>query len=152
MELQNSASMPGPLSPGYIASVPFNYNQLEGRFKQLQGKLVRLFCFRKTVAMRWSSWITTRWFWCSCEHWWYKRGHVMVSKEEINYLALGAGFHDFPVSSSSYPSQGSALKGDVGGGAPQTLPLRTIGQGNREEGVVFLSEIPSGVFSDSGAE
>lgn len=36
MELQNSASMPGPLSPGYIASVPYNYNQLEGRFKQLQ--------------------------------------------------------------------------------------------------------------------
>lgn len=38
MELQNSASMPGPLSPGYTAPVPYNYNQLEGRFKQLQGK------------------------------------------------------------------------------------------------------------------
>ncbi|XP_077190308.1 spectrin beta chain, non-erythrocytic 1 isoform X2 [Paroedura picta] len=36
MELQNSASMPGPLSPGYVAPVPYNYNQLEGRFKQLQ--------------------------------------------------------------------------------------------------------------------
>ncbi|XP_054842544.1 spectrin beta chain, non-erythrocytic 1 isoform X2 [Eublepharis macularius] len=36
MELQNSASMPGPLSPGYTAQVPYNYNQLEGRFKQLQ--------------------------------------------------------------------------------------------------------------------
>ncbi|XP_060105153.1 spectrin beta chain, non-erythrocytic 1 isoform X2 [Heteronotia binoei] len=36
MELQNSASMPGPLSPGYAAPVPYNYNQLEGRFKQLQ--------------------------------------------------------------------------------------------------------------------
>ncbi|XP_013805221.2 spectrin beta chain, non-erythrocytic 1 isoform X2 [Apteryx mantelli] len=28
--------MPGPLSPGYAAQVPYNYNQLEGRFKQLQ--------------------------------------------------------------------------------------------------------------------
>ncbi|XP_053101861.1 spectrin beta chain, non-erythrocytic 1 isoform X2 [Hemicordylus capensis] len=36
MELQNSASVPGPLSPGYVATVPYNYNQLEGRFKQLQ--------------------------------------------------------------------------------------------------------------------
>ncbi|XP_061481709.1 spectrin beta chain, non-erythrocytic 1 isoform X2 [Rhineura floridana] len=36
MELQNSAGVPGPLSPGYTASVPYNYNQLEGRFKQLQ--------------------------------------------------------------------------------------------------------------------
>ncbi|XP_066482056.1 spectrin beta chain, non-erythrocytic 1 isoform X2 [Tiliqua scincoides] len=36
MEVQNSSSMPGPLSPGYIAPVPYNYNQLEGRFKQLQ--------------------------------------------------------------------------------------------------------------------
>ncbi|XP_048374607.1 spectrin beta chain, non-erythrocytic 1 isoform X2 [Sphaerodactylus townsendi] len=36
MEVQNSASMPGPLSPGYTAPVPYNYNQLEGRFKQLQ--------------------------------------------------------------------------------------------------------------------
>ena len=26
------------LDPGYPAQVPFNYNQLEGRFKQLQGK------------------------------------------------------------------------------------------------------------------
>ncbi|KAM6082685.1 spectrin beta chain, non-erythrocytic 1 isoform 2-T2 [Chlamydotis macqueenii] len=36
MELQKSPSMPGPLSPGYAAQVPYNYNQLEGRFKQLQ--------------------------------------------------------------------------------------------------------------------
>ncbi|XP_039200273.1 spectrin beta chain, non-erythrocytic 1 isoform X3 [Crotalus tigris] len=36
MELQNPASMPGSMSPGYTASVPYNYNQLEGRFKQLQ--------------------------------------------------------------------------------------------------------------------
>nr|XP_020664161.1 spectrin beta chain, non-erythrocytic 1 isoform X2 [Pogona vitticeps] len=36
MELQNSATLPGQLSPGYTASVPYNYNQLEGRFKQLQ--------------------------------------------------------------------------------------------------------------------
>lgn len=35
--------MPGPLSPGYAAQVPYNYNQLEGRFKQLQGKPVRVF-------------------------------------------------------------------------------------------------------------
>lgn len=35
--------MPGPLSPGYAAQVPYNYNQLEGRFKQLQGKSVRVF-------------------------------------------------------------------------------------------------------------
>ncbi|XP_026508300.1 spectrin beta chain, non-erythrocytic 1 isoform X2 [Terrapene carolina triunguis] len=36
MELQKSTSMPAPLSPGYAAQVPYNYNQLEGRFKQLQ--------------------------------------------------------------------------------------------------------------------
>ncbi|PKU42950.1 spectrin beta non-erythrocytic 1 isoform x1 [Limosa lapponica baueri] len=36
MELQKSTSMPGPLSPGYAAQAPYNYNQLEGRFKQLQ--------------------------------------------------------------------------------------------------------------------
>ncbi|XP_072713670.1 spectrin beta chain, non-erythrocytic 1 isoform X2 [Ciconia boyciana] len=36
MELQKSANMPGPLSPGYATQVPYNYNQLEGRFKQLQ--------------------------------------------------------------------------------------------------------------------
>ncbi|XP_005235090.2 spectrin beta chain, non-erythrocytic 1 isoform X2 [Falco biarmicus] len=36
MELQKSSSMPGPLSPGYAAQVQYNYNQLEGRFKQLQ--------------------------------------------------------------------------------------------------------------------
>ncbi|XP_050750768.1 spectrin beta chain, non-erythrocytic 1 isoform X2 [Gymnogyps californianus] len=36
MELQKSTNMPGPLSPGYAAQVPYNYNQLEGRFKQLQ--------------------------------------------------------------------------------------------------------------------
>ncbi|XP_064302973.1 spectrin beta chain, non-erythrocytic 1 isoform X2 [Phalacrocorax carbo] len=36
MELQKSTSMPGPLSPGYAAQVQYNYNQLEGRFKQLQ--------------------------------------------------------------------------------------------------------------------
>ncbi|XP_009286726.1 PREDICTED: spectrin beta chain, non-erythrocytic 1 isoform X4 [Aptenodytes forsteri] len=36
MELQKPTSMPGPLSPGYAAQVPYNYNQLEGRFKQLQ--------------------------------------------------------------------------------------------------------------------
>ncbi|XP_010573176.1 PREDICTED: spectrin beta chain, non-erythrocytic 1 isoform X2 [Haliaeetus leucocephalus] len=36
MELQKSTSMPGPLSPGYASQVPYNYNQLEGRFKQLQ--------------------------------------------------------------------------------------------------------------------
>ncbi|XP_009970629.2 spectrin beta chain, non-erythrocytic 1 isoform X3 [Tyto alba] len=36
MELQKSTGMPGPLSPGYAAQVPYNYNQLEGRFKQLQ--------------------------------------------------------------------------------------------------------------------
>uniref|UniRef100_A0A8C8BEV4 Spectrin beta chain n=1 Tax=Otus sunia TaxID=257818 RepID=A0A8C8BEV4_9STRI len=36
MELQKSAAMPGPLSPGYAAQVQYNYNQLEGRFKQLQ--------------------------------------------------------------------------------------------------------------------
>lgn len=26
---------------GYTSQMPFNYNQLEGRFKQLQGKAVR---------------------------------------------------------------------------------------------------------------
>ncbi|XP_075269743.1 spectrin beta chain, non-erythrocytic 1 isoform X2 [Opisthocomus hoazin] len=36
MELQKSTGMPGPLSPGYAAQVQYNYNQLEGRFKQLQ--------------------------------------------------------------------------------------------------------------------
>ncbi|KAL4640816.1 spectrin beta chain, non-erythrocytic 1-like [Arapaima gigas] len=44
MELQQPTSMPGPLSPGptvssmpgYSAQAAFNYNQLEGRFKQLQ--------------------------------------------------------------------------------------------------------------------
>uniref|UniRef100_A0A8C3JVJ1 Spectrin beta chain n=1 Tax=Calidris pygmaea TaxID=425635 RepID=A0A8C3JVJ1_9CHAR len=36
MELQKSTGMPGPLSPGYAAQAPYNYNQLEGRFKQLQ--------------------------------------------------------------------------------------------------------------------
>ncbi|KYO23593.1 spectrin beta chain, non-erythrocytic 1 isoform X2 [Alligator mississippiensis] len=36
MEVQKAGSMPGPLSPGYAAQVPYNYNQLEGRFKQLQ--------------------------------------------------------------------------------------------------------------------
>lgn len=38
--------MPGPLSPGYAAQVPYNYNQLEGRFKQLQGKPVLVFFCR----------------------------------------------------------------------------------------------------------
>ncbi|XP_033000978.1 spectrin beta chain, non-erythrocytic 1 isoform X2 [Lacerta agilis] len=36
MEVHNPASMPVPLSPACPASVPYNYNQLEGRFKQLQ--------------------------------------------------------------------------------------------------------------------
>ncbi|XP_028580923.2 spectrin beta chain, non-erythrocytic 1 isoform X2 [Podarcis muralis] len=36
MEVQNPASMPVPLSPACPTSVPYNYNQLEGRFKQLQ--------------------------------------------------------------------------------------------------------------------
>ncbi|CAM2111040.1 spectrin beta chain, non-erythrocytic 1 isoform X2 [Caretta caretta] len=36
MELQKPTGMPGPLSSGYAAQVPYNYNQLEGRFKQLQ--------------------------------------------------------------------------------------------------------------------
>ncbi|XP_044519271.1 spectrin beta chain, non-erythrocytic 1 isoform X2 [Gracilinanus agilis] len=36
MELQRTASISGPLSPGYTSQVPYNYNQLEGRFKQLQ--------------------------------------------------------------------------------------------------------------------
>lgn len=40
MELQRTASISGPLSPGYTGQVPYNYNQLEGRFKQLQGKPV----------------------------------------------------------------------------------------------------------------
>lgn len=44
MELQRTSSLSGPLSsPGYTAQVPYNYNQLEGRFKQLQGKLAFLF-------------------------------------------------------------------------------------------------------------
>lgn len=38
MELQRTASLSGPLSPAYTGQVPYNYNQLEGRFKQLQGK------------------------------------------------------------------------------------------------------------------
>lgn len=38
MELQRPASMSGPLSPAYSGQVPYNYNQLEGRFKQLQGE------------------------------------------------------------------------------------------------------------------
>lgn len=38
MELQRTSSISGPLSPGYTGQVPYNYNQLEGRFKQLQGK------------------------------------------------------------------------------------------------------------------
>jgi len=45
MELQKSTGMPGPLSPGYAAQVQYNYNQLEGRFKQLQGKSVLFFSF-----------------------------------------------------------------------------------------------------------
>ncbi|XP_073195261.1 spectrin beta chain, non-erythrocytic 1 isoform X2 [Lepidochelys kempii] len=36
MELQKPTGMPGPLSSGYATQVPYNYNQLEGRFKQLQ--------------------------------------------------------------------------------------------------------------------
>ncbi|XP_003787970.1 spectrin beta chain, non-erythrocytic 1 isoform X3 [Otolemur garnettii] len=36
MELQRTSSISGPLSPGYTGQVPYNYNQLEGRFKQLQ--------------------------------------------------------------------------------------------------------------------
>ncbi|XP_014374467.1 spectrin beta chain, non-erythrocytic 1 isoform X4 [Alligator sinensis] len=36
MEVQKAGGMPGPLSPGYAAQVPYNYNQLEGRVKQLQ--------------------------------------------------------------------------------------------------------------------
>ncbi|XP_022453054.1 spectrin beta chain, non-erythrocytic 1 isoform X3 [Neophocaena asiaeorientalis asiaeorientalis] len=36
MELQRTASISGPLSPAYTGQVPYNYNQLEGRFKQLQ--------------------------------------------------------------------------------------------------------------------
>lgn len=43
--------MPGPLSPGYAAQVPYNYNQLEGRFKQLQGKPMLFFFFFVSVAM-----------------------------------------------------------------------------------------------------
>lgn len=38
MELQRTSSISGPLSPAYTGQVPYNYNQLEGRFKQLQGK------------------------------------------------------------------------------------------------------------------
>ncbi|XP_047638037.1 spectrin beta chain, non-erythrocytic 1 isoform X3 [Phacochoerus africanus] len=36
MELQRTCSISGPLSPAYTGQVPYNYNQLEGRFKQLQ--------------------------------------------------------------------------------------------------------------------
>nr|XP_003461974.1 spectrin beta chain, non-erythrocytic 1 isoform X3 [Cavia porcellus] len=36
MELQRTSSISGPLSPAYSGQVPYNYNQLEGRFKQLQ--------------------------------------------------------------------------------------------------------------------
>ncbi|XP_021563190.1 spectrin beta chain, non-erythrocytic 1 isoform X2 [Carlito syrichta] len=36
MELQRTSSLSGPLSPAYTGQVPYNYNQLEGRFKQLQ--------------------------------------------------------------------------------------------------------------------
>ena len=36
MELQRTCSVSGPLSPAYTGQVPYNYNQLEGRFKQLQ--------------------------------------------------------------------------------------------------------------------
>nr|AAD01616.1 non-erythrocyte beta spectrin [Mus musculus] len=36
MELQRTSSVSGPLSPAYTGQVPYNYNQLEGRFKQLQ--------------------------------------------------------------------------------------------------------------------
>lgn len=39
MELQRTCSVSGPLSPAYTGQVPYNYNQLEGRFKQLQGEL-----------------------------------------------------------------------------------------------------------------
>lgn len=38
MELQRTSSISGPLSPAYTGQVPYNYNQLEGRFKQLQGE------------------------------------------------------------------------------------------------------------------
>nr|XP_036847184.1 spectrin beta chain, non-erythrocytic 1 isoform X2 [Manis javanica] len=36
MELQRTSSISAPLSPAYTGQVPYNYNQLEGRFKQLQ--------------------------------------------------------------------------------------------------------------------
>ncbi|XP_040849402.1 spectrin beta chain, non-erythrocytic 1 isoform X4 [Ochotona curzoniae] len=36
MELQRTSSISGPLSPAYTGQAPYNYNQLEGRFKQLQ--------------------------------------------------------------------------------------------------------------------
>ncbi|XP_042189248.1 spectrin beta chain, non-erythrocytic 1 isoform X2 [Callorhinchus milii] len=36
MEIQRVSNMSGPLSPGFTAQLPYNYNQLEGRFKQLQ--------------------------------------------------------------------------------------------------------------------
>ncbi|XP_010614141.1 spectrin beta chain, non-erythrocytic 1 isoform X5 [Fukomys damarensis] len=36
MELQRTSSISGPLSQAYTGQVPYNYNQLEGRFKQLQ--------------------------------------------------------------------------------------------------------------------
>lgn len=39
MELQRTSSISAPLSPAYTGQVPYNYNQLEGRFKQLQGRL-----------------------------------------------------------------------------------------------------------------
>ncbi|XP_028927665.1 spectrin beta chain, non-erythrocytic 1 isoform X3 [Ornithorhynchus anatinus] len=36
MELQRTAGTAAPPSPAYTGQVPYNYNQLEGRFKQLQ--------------------------------------------------------------------------------------------------------------------
>ncbi|XP_004867341.1 spectrin beta chain, non-erythrocytic 1 isoform X3 [Heterocephalus glaber] len=36
MELQRTSSISGPLSQAYTGQAPHNYNQLEGRFKQLQ--------------------------------------------------------------------------------------------------------------------
>ncbi|KAM5227496.1 spectrin beta chain, non-erythrocytic 1 isoform 3-T3 [Ctenodactylus gundi] len=36
MELPRTAGVPGPLSPACPGQAPYNYNQLEGRFKQLQ--------------------------------------------------------------------------------------------------------------------
>lgn len=54
--------MPGPLSPGYAAQVPYNYNQLEGRFKQLQGKAVLFFsrCCYDMIPVNMFVWA------CSC--------------------------------------------------------------------------------------